>query len=641
MGATTVIGGTTFRVWAPDALAVYVVTHDFDIAAAGGWSKNPGDLLVEDGQGNWAGYFAGIGAGAEYRFWIVGTGGEGYKRDPYARELAMNGWPNVNCLVCGPNSYPWHDSGFTPAPRSHLIIYQFHLGVFYARDAGGNDLRAQRVSKYLDAADRIPYLADLGVNAVMPLPFAEFPGENSLGYNGTDMYSPEMDYAVSGADLPSYLAKVNILLAAKGAPPLALADLVGQTNQLKAFVDLCHLYGMNVIADVVYNHAGPGFDPQSMRYFNLPADLSNDRYFVEVDHAGGRVFRFGDPNVRQFLIDNAKMWLVDYHVDGLRYDQVTVMEQNGGWFFCQDLASTVRYIKSTSVQIAEYWGDQRWRGVGAPPDGMGFDVGYEDRLRGTVRTLISAATGGAGAAVSWDAVAAALNPDPNYPPPGQAFQNIENHDLEYYPHTGDDRQPRLPVLSDAGDTRSWYARSRARVGAGLLLTAPGVPMLFMGQEFLEDKYWDDYFPRPFTLIWWEGLEGADPHMANHHRCTRDLVWLRRNQPALCAEGLRVTHINNAARIMVVQRWVPGVGQDVVIVYSLNESTFYNHEYQIGFPSPGPWNEVFNSDIYDNWFNPQAQGNYGGVVAGGAPQDGLPCSAGITIPANSMLVFARG
>jgi 1,4-alpha-glucan branching enzyme len=108
--------------------------------------------------------------------------------------------------------------------------------------------------------DRIEYFADLGVNAVMPLPFQEYQGESSLGYNGTDLFSPEMDYAVRAQDLAPYVARVNRLLAAKGCGPLSAAQLTGQINQFKAFIDLCHLYGIAVIADVVYNHAGGGFD---------------------------------------------------------------------------------------------------------------------------------------------------------------------------------------------------------------------------------------------------------------------------------------------------------------------------------------------------------------------------------------------
>jgi len=86
--------------------------------------------------------------------------------------------------------------------------------------------------------------------------------------------------------------------------------------------------------------------------------------------------------------------------------------------------------------------------------------------------------------------------------------------------------------------------------------------------------------------------------------------------------------------------VPAVGRDVVVIASLNESTFYDHSYRIGFPIGGHWNEVFNSDVYDQWVNPNGQGNFGRITAGEGAWDGLPTSARITLPANSLLVFAR-
>ena len=111
MGATLVTGGATFRTWAPAAKEVYAVLRDFDIASPGGWTKNPGDLLQKDSRGYWTGFFPGVKDNDPYRFWIVGTGNEGYKRDPYARELEMYGYPNCNCLVRDANCYRWHDGG--------------------------------------------------------------------------------------------------------------------------------------------------------------------------------------------------------------------------------------------------------------------------------------------------------------------------------------------------------------------------------------------------------------------------------------------------------------------------------------------------------------------------------------------------
>jgi 1,4-alpha-glucan branching enzyme len=79
---------------------------------------------------------------------------------------------------------------------------------------------------------------------------------------------------------------------------------------------------------------------------------------------------------------------------------------------------------------------------------------------------------------------------------------------------------------------------------------------------------------------------------------------------------------------------------VVVVASLNETTFYGGSYQLGFPIWGHWEEVFNSDIYEDWVNPNAQGNYGGVTADGPGLHGFAQSAGVTIPANGLLVFAK-
>lgn len=642
MGATLVANGASFRVWAPAALEVYVVLDDPGSKTPGNWTKNADDLLVKDANGLWGGFFAGVKDGDEYRFYVVGATGEGFKRDPYARELQMNGYPDCNCIVRDPNDYVWHDARYRPPAFSDLIVYQFHIGVFYAKDDAGKDIRPHRVCKILDVVDRIEYFADLGVNAVMPLPFQEYQGENSLGYNGTDLFSPEMDYAVAEADLGPYLARVNRLLTAKGMTALTRAQLTGQISQFKVFIDLCHLYGIAVIADVVYNHAGGGFDDQSIWFFDRqPRDAGdNSLYFTRDDHAGGKVFAYWKREVRQFLIDNAKLLLGEYHLDGLRHDQVTVIDEHGGWFFCQDLTGTLRFIRPHAVQIAEYWGSERWRGVAVPPDGMGYDIGYSDGLRDKLRAAIGACTGGRDAAVNLDEVRDALYL--TYRDPGRwtVFQCVENHDLIDDNHTGNDRQPRIPALADPSDSRSWYARSRAKVATGLILTAPGVPMIFMGQEFLEDKHWTDWQGKPELLIWWAGLEGVDKAMSDQHRFTRDLMWLRRKHPALRGDGLNVFHVHNGNRVIAFHRWIPGTGRDVVVVASLNEGTFYDHSYRLGFPGGGEWKEVFNSDIHDNFFNPNVQGNPGGVTADGPGWDGLPASAGITLPANALLVFAR-
>jgi 1,4-alpha-glucan branching enzyme len=271
---------------------------------------------------------------------------------------------------------------------------------------------------------------------------------------------------------------------------------------------------------------------------------------------------------------------------------------------------------------------------------MGFDAGYNDGLRNAIRGVIGQSATGSGARINLDGLSAALLRPAYFPASWKAFQCIENHDLIDAGHQGADRQPRIPALADGSNSRSWYARSRSRVATGLLLTAPGIPMIFMGQEFLEDKPWTDNPHAANLMIWWAGLEGLDKNMSDHQRFTRDLIWLRRNHPALRGEAINVFHVHNENRVIAFHRWLEGIGGDVVVVASLNENTFYDYSYVLGFPGDGHWNEVFNSDIYDNFFNPNSQGNYGGIFAKGPGMHNLPSSAGITIPANSILVFAR-
>jgi 1,4-alpha-glucan branching enzyme len=163
-------------------------------------------------------------------------------------------------------------------------------------------------------------------------------------------------------------------------------------------------------------------------------------------------------------------------------------------------------------------------------------------------------------------------------------------------------------------------------------------MLFMGQEIYEDKRWADDVPNHSgTLVYWDGLR-TDKTMIDFHRFTRDLAWLRRRHPALRGEGVRTLSMENQSRVLVFHRWVDGVGRDVVVVASLNESTLYG--YHIPMPWPGTWLEVFNSDAYENWVNPGVSGNGGSIEAAGAALNDMPYSARVTVPANSVVVFAR-
>lgn len=641
MGANLVAGGgTTFRVWAPRATAVYVN------GVFGGTPRigQTNDLLMaKDANGYWTGFVPGAGDGDLYHFWVVGVGSSGYKRDPYAREMATDKpFPKCSCVIRAA-AFPWHDSAFVTPDFSNMIVYQLHVGT-YAPSSPGIP------STFLDVIGKIEYLASLGVNVLQPLPVDELETDPSMGYNGADFFSPDFPYVVSQpAALSGHLATINQLLKAKGFSAIGAPDIASGPAQLKALVDLCHLYGIAVVFDVVYNHAG-GFngDDESLFFWDRATgtnDNNQSLYFTNMGLAGGLSFALWNNDVRQFIINNASYYIKEFHVDGYRYDEISAllsMNQDSGWSFCRDLTSTLRYIKPRLLQNAEYWPFEFQNSPkpgsvivnSAGSGGAGFDVLQNDGLRGAIRTAVQQASQGQSASVDFDAIASNLFPQ-GFTHPWQAVTCVENHDLVA---AGRDR--RIPALADGSNARTWYARSRSRLASGLLLTAPGIPQLFMGQEFLEDKQWNWDPTALANLIWWSGLNtGTDRAMVDFFRFTQDLIRLRWQQPALRGENVNAFHVHNQNRVIAFHRWLEGAGNDVIVVATLAETTWYN--YAIGFPSPGSWVEIFNSDVYDNWVNPVVAGNAGGIQVTGGPLHGFQASANVVIPANGMVAFARG
>ncbi len=639
MGANLVADGASFRTWAQRARSVYLITGDaLKLSAAPGWTPGADCRLTPLGDGTWAGFVAGAEDGLEYLFWIDGEASQGPKRDPYARELTLTpAFPASYCILRDPSTYPWHVAGWKPPDFSKLIIYQLHVGTWWAVDAAGADVRGARRGRFLDVAQRLGYLRELGINAIQLLPVQEFPTEFSEGYNGVDYFSPEQDYQAGEADIFWLLGKVNATLVGFGERPLTIDQLRPGANQLKCLIDLAHLHGIAVVFDLVYNHAGGGFDPQSLWFYDrFPnGDQNNSLYFTDQGWAGGLVFAYWNQNVRQFLIDNASAFMKEYRIDGIRYDEVRVISNNrpSGPELCQDMTCTIRFIRPSAIQIAEYWDWDRALPVTPAPAGLGFDAALGDAFRDAVRGLLTEAAGGENAALQLDPVAAALTPPAGYDAAWRLVQCLENHDLTYFGHDG---AARVPSLADPADHQSWYARSRSRAAAALLFTAPGIPALFMGQEILEDELWcDDEKDNPGHLISW-GKLGADSARADYLRFMQDIIALRRRQPALSAEGVRASRINDFDRVIVVHRWVAdgSPGQDVVAVISFDERPKFG--YAIGLPRSGRWIELFNSDVYDSFPNPAPIGNGGAVEASGPPLDDFAQSALITVPANGAL-----
>ena len=247
----------------------------------------------------------------------------------------------------------------------------------------------------------------------------------------------------------------------KGKSPLTREVLAVGINQLKAFVDICHLYGIAVILDVVYNHASGDIEdqPESIYFFDrAPGTNPNDSlYFTDQDHTGP-VFAFWNRDVRQFLIDNAGFFLDEYHVDGFRYDQVTVIDQqnagSGGVLPASDRdAATQDPSPSTSPST----GGRAGRCAPRSDGGAGFDAGWHDGLR--TRSPRRHRPGGwrPRRRVDWQPVVDQLRA-PGFRDAWRAVQCIESHDEVY--------RDRGTAHSDAGvgdtNTRTLVRHAAAR-----------------------------------------------------------------------------------------------------------------------------------------------------------------------------------
>jgi 1,4-alpha-glucan branching enzyme len=263
--------------------------------------------------------------------------------------------------------------------------------------------------------------------------------------------------------------------------------------------------------------------------------------------------------------------------------------------------------------------------------GAGLDASWDDGLRSALRDAVRQASWSRDAFVDMDRIAANLYPPSGSPAAWRSVRYIESHDEVRF-----DRGPRIAALGDPSDPTSWYAASRARVVTGILLTAPGIPMLFMGEEILESTPWTDDIRSIGNIISWDALEAGEKTSTDFLRFVQELLRIRREQPALGGEAIHVHHVDTRSRIIAFHRWLEGVGRDVVVVASLNESTQFG--YRVGMPRSGAWREVHNSDAFHNWPNPGVAGNGGAVWADTTPMHAMPASAAITIPANSILLF---
>ena len=462
----------------------------------------------------------------------------------------------------------------------------------------------------------LDYLRELGVNAIELLPAGEFPGDSSWGYN------------------PGHI--------------FAVEHLYGGPDALKRLVDAAHGKGIAVILDVVYNHLGP-------------TDLSvwqYDGWFQKYngEDMGGIYFYndwrawtpwgsknrpdYGRPEVRKFIRDNALGWLEDFRLDGLRFDS-TVNVRNvyahdsdppddpnnlggWGWNLLKWVNDEVDARQPWKVTIAEDMQNNPWLTKPTSQGGAGFNSQWDAGFHHPVRDVLVQPDD---AGRDMGKVRAAVEHRYN----AGAFERVvytESHD-EVGVLSGKRRLPE-DIDPDHGD--GWFARKRSTLGAVLVFTVPGIPMICQGQEILETT------PFGGGRVDWD-------------RCDRfrgilqlycDLAHLRRNwfdhTRGLRGQHVNVFHVNDWDKLVAFHRWDNGGPRDDVVVV-LNFANRSYPSYALGLPRGGLWKVRFNSD----WAGYSADfGNTPGYDTNADPPgaDGLPCRGNVGVGPYSALILSQ-
>ncbi|HEU5325614.1 MAG TPA: malto-oligosyltrehalose trehalohydrolase [Candidatus Limnocylindria bacterium] len=341
------------------------------------------------------------------------------------------------------DAFAWTDSGWQAPPLADAVIYEAHVGTFSPDGT-------------FDAAiERLPDLADLGVTHLELMPVVEFSGDRGWGYDGVDLFAPHHAY--------------------------------GGPDGLKRLIDAAHAHGLAVLIDVVYNHLGP-----EGNYLSRFGPYFSHKYATPWGDAVNFDER-GSHEVRRFVVDNALLWLRDYHADGLRLDAMQAIFDMSAVQIGEEIATAVHRLgeelrRRLVVTAESDLNDPRL--VRRPArGGYGMDAAWADDVHHALHAALSGETNG----YYVDFTDAAALPRALHDPylyadrysahrgrrhgraaddvPGDRFiACLQNHDQVGNRARGD----RLAQVVSPG---------RARIGAALLLTSPYVPLLFAGEEW--------------------------------------------------------------------------------------------------------------------------------------------------------------
>jgi maltooligosyltrehalose trehalohydrolase len=356
-----------------------------------------------------------------------------------------------------PADFAWSDEHWLGRPLAGAVIYEMHIGTFTPQGT------------FEGAAGKLDHLVALGVTHLELLPVNDFNGPWNWGYDGVLWY--------------------------------AVHETYGGPDGLKRFVDACHARGLAVLLDAVYNHLGPSgnYLPQFGPYLKSERNTWGDLLNLDAEGSGP---------VRRYIIDNALMWLGEFHLDGLRLDAVHALQDSSDTHLLAQLSSEVdalaAHVRRPLVLIAESDLNDPVMITSREAGGYGLDGQWDDDVHHALHSLISGETQGyyndfGSLAAVAKVLTRAFYHDGTYSTfrgrlhgkpvdqnrtPGYRFVvTTQNHDQVGNRAAGD----RMPEITSPG---------LLRIGALLLLTSPFTPMLWMGEEWAAETRWTFFTSHP-------------------------------------------------------------------------------------------------------------------------------------------------
>jgi 1,4-alpha-glucan branching enzyme len=414
----------------------------------------------------------------------------------------------------------------------------------HVADFTGGEVDRDQRGKFVDAIEKLDYLSELGINAIELMPINEYPGDYSWGYKVRHFFATESSY--------------------------------GTTEELKQFIDECHGRGIRVFIDGIYNHTD---EECPLLLIDRDYWYYHHRHYPEdPQNYWGPEFNYDNYDEKleikpawKYIGDVVHFWVQEYHVDGIRFDAV---RQLANYEFLEWLADEAK--KTTAIKpfynIAEHIPDTS-RVV--EPRGP-LDACWHESFHYFVIPHVCGET------FELEKLKEVLDPkQQDYATATNVVNYLATHDRER-------------VMRELGDRGIFDAAAfrRAKLAAVLLMTAMGVPMIWMGEEFGEHKRKSETVTQPKKIAWSLLEKEENRDLFEYYK---SLITLRKQHPALQSDNIQFFHENPAAKVLAYVRW-NDAGDRVVVVANFSDK--YLAGYQVPhFPSAGkPHEWLSNSNV---------------------------------------------